>query len=175
MTPEPLLAPFTEKGKEVSYGYSRVDTGTENRKQVEQPGTNGERSCDRCLRHRSYCIWPPEGVRQKSCDQCAVQKIVCMVAGVRVSNRERRDRSGAEGLRPRKKSRVEVEESDVESDWSGLGGKKDQSWRQEVSSALEEIRELLREQNGDLKRIAQGLDRGSKASSEEVEDSTIRE
>src|SRR5882724_1091306 len=43
MTPEPLLAPFTEKGKEVSSSIlSRVDTGTENRKQVEQPGTNGE-------------------------------------------------------------------------------------------------------------------------------------
>jgi len=44
-----------------------------------------------------------------------------------------------------------------------------------VSFTLEEIRELLREKNGHLKRIAQGLDRGSKASSEEVEDSTIRE
>ena len=76
MTPEPLLAPFTEKGKEVSSGIlSGIDTGTENRKQVEQ-------SCDPCLRHRSYCIWPLEGVRQKSCDQCAAQKIVCTVARV---------------------------------------------------------------------------------------------
>src|SRR5882724_13424062 len=117
MTPEPLLAPFTEKGKEVSSGIlSRVDTGTENRKQVEQSGTNGERSCDRCLWHRSYCIWPQEGVRQKSCDQCVAQKIVCTVTRVRVSNRKWRDRSGAEGSRPQKKSRVEVEESDAESD-----------------------------------------------------------
>jgi len=48
-----------------------------------------------------------------------------------------------------------------ESDWSGLGGKKDRSWRQEVSSALVEIQELLREQNGLLRRIAQGSDGGS--------------
>jgi len=69
---------------------------------------------------------------------------------------------------------VEVE-SEVESEWSGLGGKKDRDWRQEVSFALEDIKGLLREQNGYLQRIAQGLDRGSRASSEEVEDSTIRE
>src|SRR5882724_12186184 len=169
MTPEPLLAPFTEKGKEVSSSIlSGIDTGTENQKQVEQSGTNGERSCDRCLQHRSYCIWPPEGVRQKSCDQCAVQKIVCTVAGVRVSNRKRQDCSGAEGSRPQKKSRVEVEESDAESDWSGLGGKKDPSWRQEVSSALVEIQELLREQNGLLRRIAQGSDGGLGTGNEEV-------
>ena len=58
-----------------------------------------------------------------------------------------------------KRSSVEVKELDAESDWSGLGGKKDRGWRQEVSFTLEEIRELLREQNGHLKRIAQGLDR----------------
>ena len=116
MTPEPLLAPFTEKGKEVSSGYSRVDTRTENQKQVEQPGTNGERSCDRYLRHRSYCIWPPEGVLQKSCNQCVVQKIVCTVAGVQVSNRKQWDRSGAEGSWPQKKIQIGVEESDVELD-----------------------------------------------------------
>ena len=80
----------------------------------------------------------------------------------------------AEGSWPWKRSRVEVE-SDAESEWSGLGGRKDQGWRQEVSFTLEEIRELLREQNGHLKRMAWGLDRGSGASSEEVEDSTIRE
>ena len=66
-------------------------------------------------------------------------------------------------------------ESEGESEWSGLGGRRDRDWKQEVSSALVEIQGLLREQNGHLKRIAQGLDRGSKASSEEVEDSTIRE
>jgi|SRR5882724_11229134 len=79
------------------------------------------------------------------------------------------------GSRHWNKTQIEVEESDVESNWSGLGGKKSQGWRQEVSFALEEIRELLREQNGHLKRITQGLDRGSGAGSEEVEDSTIRE
>ena len=78
-----------------------------------------------------------------------------------------------EGSWPRKKSWVEVEESDGESDWSGLGGKKHRGWRQEMSFTLEEVRELLREKNGHLKRIAQGLDRGSGAGSEE--DSTIRE
>ena len=66
-------------------------------------------------------------------------------------------------------------ESEVESEWSGLGGKKDRDWRQEVSFTLEDIKGLLREQNGYLQRIARGLDRGSRASSEEVEDSTIRE
>jgi len=59
-----------------------------------------------------------------------------------------------EGLQPWKESQIKVEESDVVSDWSGLGRKKDQGWRQEVSFALEEIWELLREQNGHLKRIA---------------------
>src|SRR5882724_12465235 len=121
-----------------------------------------------------YCIWPPEGVRQKSCNKCMAQKIPCTVNGVWVSNRKRWDRSETGGLWHWKKSQVEVE-SEGESEWSGLGGRRDQDWRQEVSSALVEIQELLREQNGHLKRIAQGLDRGSKASSEEVEDSTIRE
>jgi len=41
-----------------------------------------------------------------------------------------------------------------------LGGKKDWGWRQEVSSALEEIWELLKEQNGLLRRIAQGSNGG---------------
>ena len=80
-----------------------------------------------------------------------------------------------EGSRPWKKSRVEVEDSDGESDWSGLGGRKDRGWRQEISFALEDIKGLLREQNDYLQRIARGLDRGSRASSEEVEDSTIKE
>jgi len=64
-----------------------------------------------------YYIWPPEGMHQKSCDQCAAQKIPCVVDGVRVSNRERRDQSRAEGSRPRKRSRVEVE-LELESDGS---------------------------------------------------------
>jgi len=40
------------------------------------------------------------------------------------------------------KSQVEVEESVVDSEWSGLGGRKDRGWRQEVSFTLEEIWEL---------------------------------
>ena len=81
----------------------------------------------------------------------------------------------AEGSWPWKKSWVEVE-SDAESEWSGLGGRSDRDWRQGVSSALVEIQRLLKEQNGHLKRIAQGLDRGLGAGDEEeVEDSTIRE
>ena len=59
--------------------------------------------------------------------------------------------------------------SDVELVKSGTGG-----WKQEVSSALVGIWELLREQNGYLKRIAQGLDGGLGASVED-NDSTMRE
>jgi len=39
-----------------------------------------------------------------------------------------------------------VEDSDGESDWSGLGGRKDRGWRQEISFALEDIKGLLRDQ-----------------------------
>ena len=66
-------------------------------------------------------------------------------------------------------------ESEGESEWSGLGGRRDRSWRQEVSSALGEIQELLREQNGLLRRIVQGSDGGLGTGNEEAEDSTIRE
>ena len=135
--------------------------------------TNGDRMCDQCQQHHSYCVWPPEGIHQKSCDQCMAQKIICMVAGVRVSNQKWQDWVEAEGSQPRKRSWVEVE-SDAESEWSGLGGRKDQGWRQEVSFALEEIWELLREQNGHLKRIYQGLDGGLVAGDKD-EDSTMRE
>jgi len=96
-----------------------------------------------------------------------------MVDGVRVSNRKWRDRTDAEGSQPQKQIWVEVE-SDAESKWSGLGGKRDQDWRQEVSSTLVEIQGLLREKNGHLKRIARGIDRGLGAGDED-EDSTIRE
>jgi len=120
-----------------------------------------------------YCVWPPEGVCQKNCDQCTAQKIPCTVDGIQVSNQKQWDRTEAEGSQPWKRSQVEVE-SDAESEWSGLGGRKDQGWRQEVSLALGEIRELLREQNGHLKRIAQGLDGGLGAGDKD-EDSTMRE
>jgi len=59
--------------------------------------------------------------------------------------------------------------SEAESEGSQTGG-----WRQEISFALVGIRELLRDQNGYLKRIAQSLD-GGLGASENEEDSTIRE
>jgi len=55
----------------------------------------------------------------KSCDHCAAQKIPCVIDGIWVSNWKWQDMLGAEGLRPQKRSRVEVEELDVESEWSG--------------------------------------------------------
>ena len=57
--------------------------------------------------------------------------------------------------------------SRVEGSWTG-------GWRQEVSSTLVGIRELLREQNGYLKRISQSLDWGLGAGDDD-DDSTIRE
>jgi len=94
--------------------------------------------------------------------------MVCTVGGVQVSKQKQWDQSGGEGLWPKKKSWVEVG-SDAESEGSGTRG-----WRQEVSSTLVGIRELLREQNGFLRRIAQGLDGGLGASVEH-QDSTMRE
>ena len=81
---------------------------------------------------------------------------------------EKQDQSG-EGLWPKKKSQVEAG-SDAESEKSGTGG-----WKQEVSSALVGIQELLREQNGYLKRIAQSLDGGLGAGEDEDGDYTMRE
>ena len=113
-------------------------------------------------------MWLPEGVHQKSCNHCTVQSIVCTVDGIQVSNQKQRDRLGAVGSWPKKRSQVEVG-SDVESVKSGTRG-----WRQEVPSALVGISGLLREQNGCLMRIAQGLDVGLGASVED-HDSTMRE
>jgi len=61
---------------------------------------------------------------------------------------------------------------DVELDGSGVGGWKARGM-QDIAFGLMGIKELLREQNGLLKRIAQGLDGDLGASNEE--DSTIRE
>jgi len=108
------------------------------------------------------------------------QKILCAIDSVWVSNRKRQDRSGAEGSRLWKKSRVEVEESELESDRSGEDG-----WRawglQSITFSLlglkelnSERNELLREQNELLRRIAQSLDGGLGAGNESA-DSTIRE
>ena len=93
------------------------------------------------------------------------QKIICTISGVQVSKQKRKEL--VEKGKPKKKSQVEVE-SEAELEGSGTGG-----WKQEVSSALVGIRELLREQNGYLKRISQSLDVGLVASDEE--DSTVRE
>ena len=70
---------------------------------------------------------------------------------------------------------MEVEESDEESEWSGLD-----SWKvwslQDITFGVMEIKGLMREQNGLLRRVAQSLDGGLGASEEEeIEDSTIRE
>jgi len=58
------------------------------------------------------------------------------------------------GSWPKKRSQVEVV-SDVESEKSGTGG-----WKQEVSSALVEIQELLEEQNSYLEKIVQNWETG---------------
>ena len=113
-------------------------------------------------------MWPPEGGWQKSCNHCTSQKMVCTIARTWVSNHKWQVKLGAEGSWPKKKSWVEVG-LDVESEGSGT-----RVWRQEVSSALVGIRELLREQNGFLRRIAQGLDGGLGASVED-QDYTMRE
>src|SRR5882724_2465082 len=130
-----------------------------------------------------YCLWPPEGIRQKSCDHCAAQKSPCVVDGVWVSNWKHRSR--AEGSRPQKRSRVEVEELELESYGSG-----EDRWRarglqaitfgllglkeldRERNELLREQNELKREQNSYLHRIAEWLENG--LGPEEV-DSTIRE
>ena len=153
---------------------------------MDQSRTNGEQSCNRCCRHRYYCRWLPEGAHQKSCDHCAGQKSSCAIDGKRVSNQKRRDQSRAEWSRPRKKSRTEVEESELESDGSGedgwrvrglqsiafglLGLKESDNERNEL---LREQNELWREQNGYLRRIAEQLESG--LGPEEVLDSTMRE
>ena len=126
-------------------------------KQVEQPGSNGERPCNWCRQHHMYCLWPLEGIQQKSCDHCAAQKIPCAVNGIWVSNQKQQDRSRAEGSQPQKRSRVEVEELDVESEWSRLGGWKARGM-QDIAFGLLGIKDILREQNGLLRRKAQGLD-----------------
>ena len=79
---------------------------------------------------------------------------------------------GAEGSQPRKKSWVEVEESDGESEGSRFGGWKARGM-QDIAFGLLGIKELLREKNRYLKRIAQSLDGGLGDGNDK--DSTIRE
>jgi len=95
-----------------------------------------------------------------------------MVTGVWVSNWKQWEWSGAEGSWPQKRSQVEVEESDGESKGSGFSGWKARGM-QDIAFGLLGIKELLREQNGLLRRIAQGLDGGLGAGNEE--DSIVRE
>src|SRR5882724_9121265 len=60
-----------------------------------------------------------EGARQKSCDLCFFQKVVCTIlGGVRVCNRKIRSTAG-KGKRSNKRARVE--ESEAESEVSGAG------------------------------------------------------
>ena len=127
--------------------------------------TNRDHICHWCQCHRLYCLWPPEGAHQKTCDPCAMQKSPCTIQGVQVSNWKWQKQLGAEGLRLQKKSWVEVEE-DAESDGSGASGWKSRGL-QDISFTLirmrenlEERNELLREKNGYLQRIASYLDRG---------------
>jgi len=87
--------------------------------------------------------------------------MVSTIAGTWVSNQKWQVKSGAEESWPKKKSWVGVE-SEAESEGSGTRG-----WKQEVSSALVGIQLLLREQNGYLKRTAQGYDGGLGASVED--------
>jgi len=95
-----------------------------------------------------------------------------MVMGVQVSNQKWLEQSGAEGSWPQKRIQVEVEESDGESKGSGFSGWKARGM-QDITFGLLGIKELLREQNGLLRRTAQGLDGGLGAGNEEV--STVRE
>src|SRR5882724_11208272 len=165
LMPDKLLAPFSRQ----------VDT---------EGGTNEDQACDRCLRHRQYCIWPAEGARQKSCDHCSLRKVVCTVSGgVQVCNRKIK---GSAGKGKRGLKRAWVEESEAETEGSG-----DDGWRarglqsiafsllglkeseNEQNELLREQNELRREQNGFLHRIAERLESG--LGPEEVPDLTLRE
>ena len=89
-----------------------------------------------------------------------------------MSNQKWQEWSGAEGSWPWKRSQVEVEESDGESEGSGFSGWKARGM-QDIAFGLWGIKELLIEQNGYLQRISQNIDGGLRAGNEE--DSTIRE
>src|SRR5882724_6008331 len=104
------------------------DTGTEIHNRKHGPGPIGTRSVTG-VNGMPYCIWPPEGIRQKCCDHCAAHKMVCTIGGIQVSNRKWWDWSGEERLWSKKKSWVEVE-AEAELERSRTGG-----WRQEVSAA----------------------------------------
>ena len=66
--------------------------------------------------------------------------------GVWVSNWKQWERSGAERSRPQKKGRVEVEESDAESDGSGVSGWKARGL-QEIAFGILGLKEVGKERN----------------------------
>jgi len=91
MTPEPLLAPFTDKVKEVSFFFLGICSGTETRNRRSNPGPMGSSPATGANgTGHTVSVWPPEGICQKSCNHCAAQKIMCMVNGVQVSNWKQR-------------------------------------------------------------------------------------
>src|SRR5882672_7830566 len=107
-------------------------------------GTNGDRICDRCIRHKTYCLWPPEGSRQKSCGVCSFSKVVCMVnKGTRVC-----DRKVKSGKGKKSKKRARVEDSDSESAASGVG-----------PSGMVALREEQDRQSRLLMGLKEGFDR----------------
>jgi len=110
-----------------------------------------------------------------------MQKIVCTILGVQVSQQKCQEPL-EKGRQSNKRLRTE-DESEAESEGSGTGGWKARGL-QDISFALlglkdsmKDQNELLREQNGYLKRIAMHLDAGLGPEEEEVpvEDSNIRE
>src|SRR5882672_12711653 len=104
---------------------------------------NGERQCDRCIRHRVFCFWKPAGSWQKSCNFCSANKAVCTInKGVRVCNRKVKSGKGKKSSK-----RVQVEDSESESAASGVG-----------SRGIVALREEQDRQNKLLMGLREGLD-----------------
>jgi len=165
MTPELLLAPFTDKGKEVS-------TGCFLELILELKTETGRAAWDKW----GPDVWPVPAApfltvsgHWRVSDRRAVisaqpWRLYAWSQGFGFQS-EMTGSGRSRGLWPERKAgwRWILRQS-----LSGVGGgRKDWGWRQEVSFALEEIWELLREQNGHLKRIAQGLDGGLGACNED--------
>jgi len=147
-----------------------------------EAGTNGDQLCNWCKHHSLYCLWPPESVHQKSCNHCAARKMVCLVQGEWVSKRKHWEPSEKGKSCSHKKLRLK---------WSHMlsqkavgmvdrkhGVSKISFTLLGLNDSMEENNELLREQNGYLKRIVLSLDGGLVPGEEEVlveEDSIMRE
>jgi len=173
MALEPLLAPFTDKGKEVCsrffwnwYWDWKTETGRAVWDQWKPD------------------VWPVQTapfllhLATRGCPSKKLQSVCSPEACLhgRRGSGFQSEMAGLGGSRG-------VTASEKEAGWGRVwcrvwvewvGWKENWGWRQEVSFALEEIRELLREQNGHLKRIYQGLDGGLVAGDKD-EDSTMRE